>query len=251
MNATSLSLRATSLSRRKVLGGLVGAAAAVHGRHVRAADEQSLNQIARPNGLIFGAAAPSTIDADTTYRQLYLSQTGLMTTDNALKMSAIAPQPGPKRYETADRMLQFCANDKIGMRGHCLIWNEWVPEWIKSMSIEDRRKFFDGYIEEVVAHYAGKLQSWDIVNEPFWPGHKAPGGFRMGPWYDAFGPDYIRRAFERAATVDRTTPFVLNEAQTERDDDLGHTVSSWTVLLLAFALRPALCLARAQLGRTT
>jgi endo-1,4-beta-xylanase len=233
MSATSLALRATSLSRRKVLGGFVGVAAAAHARYARATNEQSLNQIARPNGLIFGAAAPSTIDADTAYRALYLSQTGLMTTDNALKMSAIAPQPGPKRYETADRMLQFCASNRIGMRGHCLIWNEWVPEWIKSMSIEDRRKFFDGYIEEVVARYAGKLQSWDIVNEPFWPGHKAPGGFRMGPWYDAFGPGYIRRAFERAGTIDRTTPFVLNEAQTERDDDLGHTVRDGLLRLVS------------------
>ena len=110
------------------------------------------------------------------------------------------------------------------MRGHCLIWNEWVPAWIKQMSTAERRAYFDAYIDEVVARYAGKLQSWDVVNEPFWPGHHAPGGFRMGPWYDAFGTDYIRRAFERAAAADRTTKLVLNEAQTERDDELGLTI---------------------------
>ena len=66
------------------------------------------------------------------------------------------------------------------------------------MSGAEREKFFDSYIEEVVGRYAGKLHSWDIVNEPFWPGHKAPGGYRLGPWYDTFGTGYVRRAFERA-----------------------------------------------------
>jgi endo-1,4-beta-xylanase len=92
------------------------------------------------------------------------------------------------------------------------------------MTTAERRAFFDGYIEDVVSRYVGKLQSWDVVNEPFWPGHKAPGGYRMGPWYDAFGTDYIRRAYERAGAVDKTTKFVLNEAQTERDDALGLAV---------------------------
>lgn len=92
------------------------------------------------------------------------------------------------------------------------------------MSVPERKAFFDEYIEDVVGRYEGKLQSWDIVNEPFWPGHKAPGGYRLGPWYEAFGTDYVRRAFERAALVDKKTKFVLNEAQTERDDAVGRAV---------------------------
>ncbi len=77
------------------------------------------------------------------------------------------------------------------------------------MSGAEREKFFDLYIEEVAARYVGKLHSWDVVNEPFWPGHKAPGGYRLGPWYDTFGTEYVRRAFERVAMVDRKTKLVL------------------------------------------
>ena len=224
-------MMATSFSRRAALGVLAGCAA-VHVSSAHSAEEPSLAKIAQPNGLLFGAAAPSEI-TDAAYRQLYRSQTKLITTDNALKMSTIAAQPGPNRYGSADQLLQFCADSGIAMRGHCLIWNDWVPEWIRAMSVNERRAFFDAYIEEVVGRYAGKLHSWDIVNEPFWPGHNAPGGFRTGPWYDAFGPGYIRRAFERAATVDRHTPLVLNEAQTERDDELGHTVRDGLLRLVA------------------
>ena len=149
-----------------------------------------------------------------------------------MKMGTIAGQPGPKRFDAPDRLLKFCFDNKLPMRGHCLIWNEWVPQWIKAMSTEERRTFFDRYIEEVVGRYAGQLHSWDIVNEPFWPGHKAPGGYRVGPWYDAFGTGYIRRAYERAALVDKKSKFVLNEAHSERDDEVGLAVRAGLLRLV-------------------
>jgi len=210
------------VSRRRLFHVIAGGLAATTARAASAAvDQTSLGAIAASHGYMFGAAAGPVIDTDAAYRDLYVTQTRIVTTDIALKMSRVAPQPGPKHFEGADRLLAFCDSHKIPMRGHCLIWNEWVPAWIKAMSADERRAYFDAYIEEVVGRYAGRLQSWDVVNEPFWPGHHAPGGFRVGPWYDAFGPDYIRRAFERAAMADRSAKFVLNEAQTERDDELG------------------------------
>jgi len=211
-------------SRRDTLGIFAGATMAIQSRAAHATPQDSLGKIAAKNGIVFGSAVGPSIFKDLAYRELYLTHARIVTTDVAMKMGSIAPKPGPKRFEAADNLLKFCASNRIPMRGHCLIWNEWVPSWIKAMSVDERRKFFDSYIEEVVGRYAGKLHSWDIVNEPFWPGHKAPGGYRLGPWYDAFGTGYIRRAFERAGAVDKTTKFVLNEAQSERDDDVGHKV---------------------------
>jgi endo-1,4-beta-xylanase len=214
-----------AFSRRHLLQGAAAGLAMPGGRIAAAAPTStSLGAIAARNGCLFGAAAAEVIDSDAAYRDLYITQARIITTDVALKIGRIAPQPGPKHFETADRLLAFCDQHSIAMRGHCLVWNEWNPAWVTNMSTTERRVFFDSYIEEVVGRYRGKLQSWDIVNEPFWPGHNAPGGFRMGPWYEAFGPDYVRRAFERAGRVDRTTKFVLNEAQTERDDELGLAV---------------------------
>lgn len=222
-----------AVSRRGLLQMTAAGVAAANGRIAMAAPTPSLGAMAAKNGYLFGAAAAEVIDKDAAYRDLYVTQTKIITTDVALKIGRIAPQPGPKHFESADRLLAFCDQHGIAMRGHCLIWNEWNPAWVKNMTANERRMYFDSYIEEVVARYSGKLQSWDIVNEPFWPGHNAPGGFRLGPWYDAFGPDYIRRAFERAARVDRTTKFVLNEAQTERDDELGLAVRRGLLKLVA------------------
>ena len=225
----------TTLSRRNLLQ-MAAAGLAVSGGRSAAATmppSASLGEIGARNGFLFGSAASAAIDSDPLYRDLYVTQTRLITTDVALKIGAIAPQPGPKHFESADRLLAFCNQHRIAMRGHCLVWNEWNPDWIKNMTKAERQAYFDSYIEEVVARYIGKLQSWDVVNEPFWPGHKAPGGFRIGPWYDAFGPDYIRRAFQRAAQVDPHTKLVLNEAQTERDDALGLAVRAGLLKLVA------------------
>ncbi|MEH2512881.1 endo-1,4-beta-xylanase [Nitrobacteraceae bacterium AZCC 1564] len=211
-------------TRRQVMSMIAGATIATQSKIVRAAATESLGAIAAENGFVFGAAAGPVIDKDLAYRELYQKHARIVTTDVAMKMGTIVPQDGPKRFESADRLLQFCASNKIPMRGHCLIWNEWVPAWIKNKSNSERQVFFDSYIEDVVGRYVGRLQSWDVVNEPFWPGHKAPGGYRLGPWYDTFGTDYIKRAFLRAGSVDKKTKFVLNEAQTERDDDVGRAV---------------------------
>lgn len=221
------------LSRRHLLQSMVAGAAVMNTRSGVAESIMSLGTIAAMNGYLFGAAAGSAIDNDPAYRALYVAQPKIITTEVALKIGTIAPWPGPKNYQPADRLLNFCNHHAIPMRGHCLIWNEWVPAWVKVMSANERRTYFDSYIEEVVARYAGQLQSWDIVNEPFWPGHHARGDFRVGPWYDAFGPDYVRRAFERAARVDGTAKFVLNEAQTERDDELGLAMRRGLLKLVA------------------
>ncbi|MET0875819.1 MAG: endo-1,4-beta-xylanase, partial [Tardiphaga sp.] len=116
------------LSRRQALGVLAGTVAAST-RGAAAAPMQGLGDIAASNGLVFGAAAGPVIYKDTAYRDLYTTHTKIVTTDVAMKIGTIAGQPGPKKYESADRLLKFCAENKLPMRGHCLIWNEWVPQW--------------------------------------------------------------------------------------------------------------------------
>jgi endo-1,4-beta-xylanase len=211
------------LTRRKALALIGGAAIAGTTPASASPAAESLGEIAEKNGFVFGAAAGPAVGTNAGYRELYVKNATIITTDVAMKMGSIASQPDTLRFDAADRLLQFCDDTKIPMRGHCLIWNEWVPQWIKNLTVAERSKFFDSYIERVISRYRGRLHSWDVVNEPFWSGHKAPGGFRVGPWYDAFGPDYIRRAFERVAAVESSAKLVLNEAHCERDDEVGRS----------------------------
>src|SRR5258706_7275929 len=147
-----------AVSRRRLLQMAAAGVAAANGRVAAAAptptlDAKSLGGIAARNGYLFGAAAAEVIDSDAAYRDLYVKQTRIITTDVALKIGRIAPQPGPKHFESADRLLAFCNQHNIAMRGHCLVWNEWNPDWVKNMSASERRAYFDSYIEEVVGRY--------------------------------------------------------------------------------------------------
>ena len=81
-------------------------------------------------------------------------------------------------------------------------------------------------------HYAGRLQSWDVVNEPFWLGRDGPGTFRPGPWLTAFGDDYVERAFRRTAALDPNATLVLNEAWTECDSPVGQAVRASLLALV-------------------
>src|SRR4051812_8061905 len=95
------------LSRRHTLAILASTSVATRGQMSIAASVQGLGAIAAKNGFLFGAAAGPVIDKDIAYRELYTTQARLVTTDIAMKMSTIVPQPGPKRFESADRLLQF------------------------------------------------------------------------------------------------------------------------------------------------
>src|SRR4029078_12343281 len=97
-------------SRRKALALIAGAGVVSYKNNALAGESaQSLGAIAARNGIVFGAAAGPVIDKDRAYRELYHTQTRIVTTNIAMKMGTIAPQPGPKRFESADRLLQFCA----------------------------------------------------------------------------------------------------------------------------------------------
>src|SRR3979490_3229614 len=123
-----------AISRRQILKMAAAGIAATNARMAAGAPPPSLGAIAAENGRLFGAAAAEVIDSDAAYRDLYVTQTKIITTDVALKIGRIAPQPGPKHFESADRLLAFCDQPKIAMRGDCLVWNEWNAHWGTKMT---------------------------------------------------------------------------------------------------------------------
>jgi endo-1,4-beta-xylanase len=150
----------------------------------------------------------------------------------ALKFDWIRPQRKVWDFSRADRLFAFARANGLAMRGHTLVWNENAPDWLKGLSRRSIQYEFDRHIDKVAARYAGRLHSWDVVNEPFWPGHGKKGGYRTGPWFEAMGAGYVARAFRRAAAADPAARLVLNEAHTERNDDVGKTIRAAMLRLI-------------------
>jgi len=218
----------SKLSRRAVLGGLATAGAAAAwplvgsaGSEAQAADLGSLGAKA---GIIFGASIGAEALSDPAYGALYGAETRIVTTDTALKFWTLRPTPEAIDFRAADAIITFAADRGLKVRGHTLIWNEFNPDWLKRCSAREVERIFDDHIERVVSRYAGRLHSWDVINEPFWPWHKKAGGYRSGPWFEALGPGYIRRALTRTRALDKTARLCINEAHCENENDWGNGI---------------------------
>lgn len=215
---------ASTLSRRGVLAGALAAGAqAASATGTLSATETSpieavtsLGVLAARRGILFGAAVDWTVLNDPRLGALYRHQTRVVTTDTALKLGSLRPkQPDLVDYGEADALVDFAARSGLAMRGHTLAWNAWQPDWVERLTPREAAYWLERHITETVGRYAGRLHSWDVVNEPLWPDDNLPGGLRGGPWYKTIGRDYIRQAFVAAHRADPTVKLVLNEAGSE------------------------------------
>lgn len=220
----------SGLTRRAMLAGLAAGAALADAAAAPAA--LPLWAAAQRKGMTFGASTSWEVVRDPGYAELHTAQSRLLVTDKAMKFDYLRPREDVFAFEEADALLAFAHHNGMLFRGHTLFWNDFPPPWLQGKSAAELERIFELHIEIVGARYAGAMHSWDVVNEPFWPGSGAPGGFRRGPWFDAMGESYITRAFRRLAAIDRTAKLVLNEAFTEQDDALGRGVRERMIPLI-------------------
>lgn len=214
-------------SRRDILGLAAGAMTTglLAGKGLaQKAMADSLGDLAARAGLLYGASIAAEVDSDRDYAALYARETRIVTTDYAMKFDALRPSADRFDFEAADRIVAFAKANRLLVRGHTLVWNENAPDWLKRMSSAEIERVFDAHIETMVSRYAGQIHSWDVVNEPFWPDHGKPGGYRDGPWFAAMGEGFVARAFKRAAAIDSKAKLVLNEAHCEIDNSWGRGI---------------------------
>ena len=188
------------------------------------ASSRSLGALAAQAGVLFGAAIAPVVLSDPAYAQLYIDEARILTTDYSLKFDALRPSHDTYNFTEADALVGFAQKNRLPLRGHTLVWNENAPDWLRRLSARETERVFDEHIETVVSRYAGKLHSWDVVNEPFWPDHGKEGGYRDGPWFAAMGPAYVERAFRRVAAIDPAAKLCLNEAHCENDNAYGQAI---------------------------
>jgi endo-1,4-beta-xylanase len=176
-------------------------------------DGAPLRARAAAKGLLFGSAVQQNqIAGDPAYAATVRREAAIVTPEFELKWAAVRPTPGETRFAEPDALLDWCGAQGLRMRGHALVWHEALPGWVP--------RFLDGpgahnllreHIALVVKHYAGRLHSWDVVNEAIEPKHGRADGLRITPWQAALGADYVELAYRLAAEADPKTPLYYNE----------------------------------------
>jgi endo-1,4-beta-xylanase len=121
------------------------------------------------------------------------------------------------------------------IHGHNLCWNSPTanPPWFKAvLNKSNASRYLTDHITTVMRHYAGRIDSWDVVNEPvvFWS--RRNDGLYPGIWVDLLGPTYIDTAFHAAAAADPKALRVLNIYQVEHGTPDDETTRKETIALL-------------------
>ena len=162
-----------------------------------------------------------------------------LLTASGMKWDAIHPEPEKYDFREADWNVHFAEAHGMKVHGHNLCWNspEGNPAWFrKVLNKGNAREILTSHINTVVKRYAGKIESWDVVNEPIvpWPGAKD--GLYPGVWTDLLGSEYMDIAFYTAKDADPNALRVMNvydvEQGTPDDESNREKVLMWLKILL-------------------
>ena len=206
----------TSNNRRTVLRGLAalagGTLLGASPANSAPAPAKKARDVAAARGILFGSAFDQHIYANPSYGRLLCDECAILTPDYSMKFGSLRGGPDSIDFKVVDRLFEFATSCNAKMRGHTLIWNDFMPDWTRRLSAREMERLLDRHIDDVAGRYSGRVHSWDVVNEPIWIESGHEGGLRGGPWYAAMGRDYIARSFKRARQADPHAKLVLNEA---------------------------------------
>jgi GH35 family endo-1,4-beta-xylanase len=154
--------------------------------------------------------------------ELILAKThfNFWTPENCMKPAPIHPQEDEWRFERADALVDWCAENAVQVHGHTLVWHSQTNDWFwrdgdKELTIERMKQ----HIHTLVGRYKGKIHSWDVVNEAINDrGDPTTENLRRSGWLSTIGPEFISLAFKFAHEADPDAVLYYNDYDIERGD---------------------------------
>ncbi|APY10866.1 1,4-beta-xylanase [Seonamhaeicola sp. S2-3] len=149
------------------------------------------------NPFFVGVAVKSNqLTEGSAYDVVLKNEFSSITAEYEMKMDPISTGSGSYNWEAADKIVNYGNDNGINVHGHALVWHNAVPDWLSDFSGTDAEFALEvkKYITDVVTHYAGKVSSWDVVNEAV----DDNGNMRNTIFLQKMGPDYIKDCYQWA-----------------------------------------------------
>src|SRR5271156_481147 len=222
-----------SFPRRRFLqyvgAGAIGAVLPLKRAHAAgwmsgAADPQPsgviLKDLAAQKGILFGSATNNEpLKDDHEYADLIAAQGAIITPPNELKMKYLQPGPNSFKFEIGDWMIHWAQSHDIKVHGHALVYGEngALPPWANGgINSGNAKEIMVKHITTVAQHYAGKVVSWDVVNEAL-----QGQDLKDTIWSRNVGPDYLEIAYKTARDADPNALLCYNETNIEWANQQG------------------------------
>ncbi|SMC87971.1 endo-1,4-beta-xylanase [Cellulophaga tyrosinoxydans] len=154
------------------------------------------NALANP--FFVGVAVKSNqLTEGSSYDTVLKNEFSSITAEYEMKMNPISTGSGSYNWVAADKIVKYGNDNGINVHGHALVWHNAVPNWLANFSGTDAEFALEvkKYITDVVTRYAGKVKSWDVVNEAV---NDNDGGLRNTIFLQKMGPNYIKDCFQWA-----------------------------------------------------
>ncbi|WP_371525066.1 endo-1,4-beta-xylanase [Streptomyces sp. NBC_01283] len=189
-------------------GALAAAAVLAFSPNAHAAD--SLGAAAAQSGRYFGAAVAPHL-GETDYESTLSREFSSVVAENAMKWDATEPSPNQFNFSGGDELVNYAKARGKWVRGHALVWHAQQPGWVQGLTGDSLRQAMRNHITKVAGHYAGKVDSWDVVNEAFeWDGSR-----RQSNLQKQLGNGWIEDAFRTARAADPKAKLCYNDYGTD------------------------------------
>lgn len=161
--------------------------------------------------------------SDPTQIELIKKQFNSITAENDMKPGEVHPSEGVWKWERADKVANFCRQNGIKLRGHCLVWHSQFCNWMfndKNGKLVKKEVFYArlrDHIHTVVSRYKDIVYAWDVVNEAMSDGGgrgfggNEPNPYRQSQLYNLCGDEFIAKAFEYAHEADPNAILFYND----------------------------------------
>ena len=157
-------------------------------------------------------------DLEARYRQQFSALFNYATL--GLYWASFEPQQGKPDKARTDRAAAWCAEHLIACKGHPLVWDhpgaspKWLPGPLLAVGelAEDR-------VTDLVAGYRGRIDIWDVVNEPTHlanPAFSQQAATHMGQYGAWLGPrTYTAEFLKVARAANPNATLLVNDYRTD------------------------------------
>lgn len=181
---------------------------------------QTLRQAADNDGVLIGTAVRSPQLSEPAYASTLAREFNMVEAEDAMKWWVLRPDAETFDFRQADELVRFAVAHQMKVRGHCLVWGRYNPDWLTqgNFTAPQLSRLLHEHITRVMKHYAGQVFAWDVINEAL----DENGNVRDSLWYNqpglgfsGRGTGYIEQVFRWAHEADPKALLFYNEAEGE------------------------------------
>ena len=112
-------------------------------------------------------------DYNAEYRRLFREYFNLVTVPFFWKDNE--REEGKPRYDKnspriyrrppTDLCVEYCEANGILPKLHCLVYDEWTPDWAINLPLPELKKKYEKRFREIAERYSGRMYEFEVINE--------------------------------------------------------------------------------------